>query len=113
MGKDLLKIEEFGIVSLNEVENHRIEGELFLQYNVPELNTSESCTFRLVIHRSEVGVDDFRRLSMLELETLLKQKLFTIVSLLHTAAQENVKAEKSQRTRRRCASKVRLIRRMT
>lgn len=75
-----LLIEEFGLLSVTEVENHRLSGELYVQYQVPELGVSESCRFVLILHRAEEGIKDLRNVSLKKIESIFKRKLVRILS---------------------------------
>lgn len=82
---DAIEIEEFGLLSISEIEDHRISGTLYLQYRVPILDMSESCRFDLVIHRAEVGVRDFRKKSIKALEALFRERLLFVISSMRSS----------------------------
>jgi hypothetical protein len=82
-----IDIEEFNLLNINEIEMHRVDGNLFCQYRRGDCEGSQSFNIRMVIERSDVGVDDFKMLTVYELEQLFFKRLN---EFLHNTSQPYV-----------------------
>lgn len=79
-----INIQEFGLLELNEIENHPISGTLFCQYQT-ENNTgheqTHSLRLDLVIENSE-DLPDLRECSLTQIEEMLMQEAERVLRAL-------------------------------
>jgi hypothetical protein len=83
------KIEEIGIASLGEIENHRVEGSIFVQYRY-DIHDRNGKRFDCCVTRFNLPVciwnstehPDLRELTLTQIETLLMAEVTRVMAAL-------------------------------
>lgn len=86
---DTAKIEQIGISSLSEIENHRIAGSIFVQYRTPILD-NKGKQIDVIVSRFSLPVEifnteenpDLRELSLSAIEALFLKEVDRVFSSL-------------------------------
>jgi hypothetical protein len=78
-----LVVQNVGVLRLDEVESHRVEGVLFCEYVCQSNAELTYAQFRIVLGGSEYTPTlDFRKLSVTELENRLFLRLKEVVTAM-------------------------------